>query len=266
MGLRDAARTVARSQASGSNDVHEAAGAHGASGLVYTVVPVVTNAVVQIKAAFRNYSQTLAVIGNFITRTRGEVAKCIAEDRFPNAVVERTCICKFVGTAFGVDAVSALRKVMGSHAIFAKSRLGRDTFVCNATCAAEGDNTVMELKVRKSCGLCAGVSRRPLNFVCCQVIGDMVRGRTSILPAGLALRSLTNRHSRRALFTFLRRMAAVKWLGRAALQEGQLLRDIAWARAHLLIIDAWRKQSQQPQSFLDAYATVLMKFPTPTCH
>ena len=154
MGLRDAARTVARSQASGPNDVHEAAGAHGASGLVYTVVPVVTNAVVQIKAAFRNYSQTLAVIGNFITRTRGEVAKCIAEDRFPNAVVERTCICKFVGTAFGVDAVSALRKVMGSHAIFAKSRLGRDTFVCNATCAAEGDNTVMELKVRKSGVFC----------------------------------------------------------------------------------------------------------------
>lgn len=66
--------------------------------------------------------------------------------------MERTCVCKFVGTAFGVDSVSVLRKVMGSHAVLAKSGLGANTFVCNATCAAEGDNTVMELKVRGMAG------------------------------------------------------------------------------------------------------------------
>ena len=59
--------------------------------------------------------------------------------------IQATCICKFVGTSLGVDAVSMLRKMMGSHALFAKSGLGAPAFVCNATCSAEGDNTIMEV-------------------------------------------------------------------------------------------------------------------------
>ena len=56
-------------------------------------------------------------------------------------------MCKFVGTGFAVDAVSAMRKLMGSRAMQADAWLGEGSFVCNATCAAEGDNTIMELKV-----------------------------------------------------------------------------------------------------------------------
>ena len=48
---------------------------------------------------------------------------------------------------FGVDAISACRKLLGSRAILADAWLGEGSFVANATCAAEGDNTVMELKV-----------------------------------------------------------------------------------------------------------------------
>ena len=57
---------------------------------------------------------------------------------------------KFLGTGFGVDATSACRKMMGTRAIQAESWLGDGSFVCNATCAAEGDNTIMELKVSPS--------------------------------------------------------------------------------------------------------------------
>ena len=56
-------------------------------------------------------------------------------------------MCKFLGTGFGVDCISAMRKLMGSRALQDDSWLGKSSFVANATCAAEGDNTIMELKI-----------------------------------------------------------------------------------------------------------------------
>eukprot|EP00122_Pirum_gemmata_P019512 Pgem_evm1s18266 len=49
---------------------------------------------------------------------------------------------------------------MGSQALFEDFWLGKSSFVANATCAAEGDNTIMELKV----------------------VQDMIRKRTKLFP------------------------------------------------------------------------------------
>ena len=93
----------------------------------------------------------------------------------------------------------------------------------------------------------------------------MVRGRTSMLPGGLLARSLTSTHSRKALWAFVKGIARARMLGKKALGEGQLLKDIAWARAHLLILDAWRRQTDFPPSWVDSYARVMLRFPTPIC-
>jgi len=93
----------------------------------------------------------------------------------------------------------------------------------------------------------------------------MVRGRTNMFPRDLLLRSLLTSAGRRALWTFATRMAAAQILGRKALHEGQLLRDIAWSRAHLLIVDAWTKQTRYPQEWLASYERQFMRFPVPTC-
>jgi acyl-CoA oxidase len=101
-----------------------------------------------ISGGFRDYSRSLAIVAAFIRHTRARVAEAIRTDVFSPDLIEATCMCKFIGTGFGVDAISACRKLLGSRAIQADAWLGEGSFVANATCAAEGDNTVMELKVR----------------------------------------------------------------------------------------------------------------------
>jgi hypothetical protein len=139
----------------------------------------------------------------------------------------------------------------GSHAMFANSKLGAASFVCNATCAAEGDNTVMELKV----------------------VGDLIKGGFSaIFPFSLVVFSLFHSCTTRyILWTYLKSIAIAFYLGKSALDEGQLLRDIAWARAHLLLLQDFRRGAAAKAKFSSAemdaielcYAEVLVKFPVP---
>jgi hypothetical protein len=162
-------------------------------------------------------------------------------------------VCKFVGTSIGADACSSLRKMLGSHALLASSGLGSPTFVCNATCAAEGDNTIMELKT----------------------VGDMVRGRTSMLPLMQLLRcAISHAAGRRAVAYYFARLAKAMWLQKHAMKDGGLLKDLAWARAHVLIIDKWLSSPSastpfkamalsESAAFLDAYQQVLMQMPVP---
>jgi hypothetical protein len=140
--------------------------------------------------AFVDYSRTLALIAHFIEVSRHKVSQCIREDRFTYAAVEGACISKFVGTSFAVDVTSVLRKLLGSQALFEESWLGESSFVSNATCAAEGDNTIMELKT----------------------VQDMIRGRTTLLPMGLLLRSMRFAVGRRIVAAYLFRVAAAFWL------------------------------------------------------
>ena len=56
-------------------------------------------------------------------------------------------------------------------------------------------------------------------------------------------------------------------LRRRALKDGALLRDIAWSRAHMRVIDAWLAAtagSPSRRDWLQSYERVLVRFPTPT--
>lgn len=205
-----------------------------------------------IAATFTNYSEAIAVVAAYIAETREATATAIHNSCFPRELLEAVCVCKFVGTSFGVDTVSVMRKMMGSHALFASSKLGAPSFVCNATCAAEGDNTIMELKV----------------------VGDLIQhGAAAMFPASLVAFSL--RHSSTTRFLLWKYVSSVAYamcLGKKALDEGQLLRDIAWARAHLLIVRSFSRDqraaastysSSEKRDMEESYASVLVKFPVP---
>jgi alkylation response protein AidB-like acyl-CoA dehydrogenase len=194
-----------------------------------------------VRRAFADYSRALAMLGKYAELTRERVGTALEEDRYDAMAAEGCCIAKFTCTAFAVDVVSVLRKTLGSAALFDASRLGASSFVCNATCAAEGDNTIMELKV----------------------IGDVIRRRRPLLPCGFAL--LATCAGRKAMSAYLALLATAFWRGKAAIKDGQLLRDLAWARAHLVIIDTWLGSGGEP-AFLDSYARVLLRFPTPVAY
>jgi hypothetical protein len=137
-----------------------------------------------------------------------------------------------------------MRKTMGAQGFLDNSLLGAESFLPYATSAAEGDNTIMELKV----------------------VQDVVRGRTSKLPLGLMARVATSAHGRRAIAIYMERFARAMVLQRSAMQDGQLLRDIAWARAHMRVIDTWNTSfggDAQKSQWLDSYAKIAMRFPVP---
>ena len=131
---------------------------------------------------------------------------------------------------------------MGARALQEDSLLGKESLLPNATSAAEGDNTIMELKV----------------------VQDVVRGRTPKVPLGLLLRVCGDARGRKAAWHYATRFAKAAWLGRAAMSDGPLLRDLAWARAHLRVVDVWLKATAgdpAKRAWLDSYDKILMVFP-----
>ena len=128
--------------------------------------------------------------------------------------------------------------------MFVNSTLGCETFLPYATSAAEGDNTIMELKV----------------------VQDIVRGRSSKVPVSLMVSLALDPCGRKACSIYLERFARAMLLQTKALEDGQLLRDIAWARAHMRVIQVWlatNKGNSGKIEWLDSYNRVLMKFPVP---
>jgi hypothetical protein len=86
----------------------------------------------------------------------------------------------------------------------------------------------------------------------------------STKPARMA-RICANRHGRQAIASYLALFARAMWLGKAALHEGQLLKDLAWARVHLRVVDVWIQHvaatpatSAEKLCWLDSYAKLLM--------
>ena len=267
------------------------------------------------------------MVSSFVAETREAVARGIRQDAFPADTVESACMCKFVATGFGADAVAAARKVLGARALQEASALGVEAFLPLATCAAEGDNTIMELKVVRAAARIPFPPRTPtppprnshaaprggaatphggttteprggaatpdggtttehvdihavaatpprpasaeelrgINASTSQV-QDLVRGRTPKVPLGLLARAARCAAGRQAASAYLGCLAKATVLGRRALDDGQLLRDLAWARAHLKIIAHWldRTSNDPPKrAWLDSYARVLLRFPTP---
>ena len=202
-----------------------------------------------IKTTFRDYSRTVAVLQAFLEDTREKVADAIRTQNFTNDLIESTCMCKFLGTGFGVDCISAIRKQMGARALLADSNLGPESFLPNATSAAEGDNTIMELKI----------------------VQDVVRGRTSKLPLAMMTRvAIGHSAGRSAISAYLANFGRAMVLRKRAMKDGNLLRNIAWGRAHMKVIDVWLKKhagqdtkSTLKRAWLDSYERVAVRFPVP---
>ena len=107
----------------------------------------------------------------------------------------------------------------------------------------------------------------------------MIRGRTAKFPSGLTARAMQRAAGRRVLAIYAMRFARAIALGKAAMKDGQLLRDIAWARAHLLIMDTfWSSKTgaaghgtaggvseAAKGDFIASYERLFIKFPTPMC-
>lgn len=164
-------------------------------------------------------------------------------------------MCKFLGTGFGVDCISVVRKSLGARALQVDAMLGSESFLPNATSAAEGDNTIMELKV----------------------VQDIVRGRTSKLPWRTMLEVIGTSQGRTAALTYMARFGRAMVLGKKAIKDGQLLRDIAWSRAHMRVIACWLDEygrdgilwndgsgDDSKVEWLASYERVAMRFPVPT--
>ena len=197
-----------------------------------------------VRGAFRDYGRVTSMYQHFLAVTREQVAEAIRTQHFAHEVVEAACMCKFLGTGWGVDAMSAMRKTMGAQGFLENSRLGHESFLPYATSAAEGDNTIMELKV----------------------VQDIVRGRTAKLPLALMATVMCCQAGRRAICFYLERFARAMVLHKAAMRDGQLLRDIAWARAHMRVIAVWLASysgDADRMSWLESYSRIAMKFPVP---
>ena len=53
-------------------------------------------------------------------------------------------------------------------------------------------------------------------------------------------------------------------LQKRALKDGQLLKDLAWARLHLRVVDVWLQVANGAErGWLDSYERTLMAFPVP---
>ena len=99
------------------------------------------------RCVYRDYARTLAILQAFTAHTRERVARAVKNQEFTHDLVESVCMCKFLGTSFGIDCISVLRKTLGARALQKDANLGAESLLPNATAAAEGDNTIMEMKI-----------------------------------------------------------------------------------------------------------------------
>ena len=95
----------------------------------------------------------------------------------------------------------------------------------------------------------------------------MIRGRTPRVPWSLFGRTCSSAQGRRAARVYLAKLVRATVMQRKALNDGQLLKDLAWARCHLRVIDVWLNHAAGPSElagdWLQSYERVLMRFPAP---
>ena len=87
-----------------------------------------------------------------------------------------------------------------------------------------------------------------------------------MIPLGLMRQVVTCSQGRRAISYFLARLTRATLLGKSAMKDGQLLKDLAWSRTHMRVIAAWLAQPGYGEAealWLESYGTTMMAFPVP---
>ncbi len=96
-----------------------------------------------------------------------------------------------------------------------------------------------------------------------KVVMDLFRN-GNLLPVSLMLRMChKSALGRSVVGTYVKNVTYAFLNQKEAQVNGQLVRDIAWGRAHMLILDAWYKSDVCKAGWDESYAAVLNKFPTP---
>ena len=75
---------------------------------------------------------------------------------------------------------------------------------------------------------------------------------------------------RKAATAYVTRFSRAMLLQKKAMKDGNLLRSIAWSRAHMKVIDVWLKKyagsdakSAAQRAWLSSYERVAVRFPVP---
>ena len=72
---------------------------------------------------------------------------------------------------------------------------------------------------------------------------------------------------RKASRVYIAKFGRAMMLGKKAIKDGQLLRDIAWSRAHLRVLATWLKNDENKKNckveWLESYEKIAMRFPVP---
>jgi len=116
--------------------------------------------------------------------------------------------------------------------------------VFNACLFAEGDSLILEKKI----------------------VLDTATGKTPRLPWDILRSAFRHPIARLAAVRYLFYLVKIALIGSKARDEDQLLRDLAWSRAHLFVLNSWMKRdpSYQSSDWYQSYSDVLLRWPTPT--
>ena len=102
-----------------------------------------------------------------------------------------------------------------------------------------------------------------------KIVLDTALGRTERFPIALLKKAfLQSPQQRYIAFQYIKLLSKAILMGKKAQFEDQLLRDIAWTKAHLYVLDCFDRRTaskySNKQNFLKSYEAVLLKWPVPT--
>jgi len=189
---------------------------------------------------FRDRVRCILMILAFIKDARDAACDNIRSGHFHGQAAEAASVSKFIGTSFAYDTVVCLKKMLGSQSLFEEARLGPHLDVFNACLFAEGDTLILEKKI----------------------VLDTATGKTARFDWDVMKIALQDPVARLVVFQYIKCLIKATLLGRKAKDEDQLLRDLAWAKAHLLVLTGWIKKGKNLE-WLQSYADVLLKWPVP---
>jgi hypothetical protein len=213
-----------------------------------------------VAAFFRDRARTIRILFDYVKQSRESACDCISSGHFHAKAAEAASICKIVCTSFAHDTAFCLRKVLGSQSMFTEARLGPTLDVFNGCLFAEGDVLILEKKIVFD-ATTGRTGWLPLKLPGVSYFRDTLKQRKSTL-----INSFLIRASVVARYFFY--MASLALIGAAkARTEDQLLRNFAWARAHIKVLECWNtaggNSRRNGAQWLQSYSNCLLKWPVP---
>ena len=101
-----------------------------------------------------------------------------------------------------------------------------------------------------------------------KIVLDTATGRTERFPIlRLAKAVFHSPQQRKVAIKYVQLMFRAILLGKKAQHDDQLLRDIAWTKAHLYVLDCFARRAAKDcplDAFYQSYDAILLHWPVPT--